>query len=70
MSVANNQQRTINNIRRIIQEKGIKQTFVAKKAGMTDQQLTDILNNRRLLRVEHLSPLAQALGVSVEKLIS
>lgn len=67
---AKNQQKTIDNIRRLIRTKGLKQTFVAEQAGMTDQQLTDILNNRRLLRVEHLEPLARVLGVTIETLIS
>lgn len=67
---AKNQQKTIDNIRRLIRTKGLKQTFVAEQAGLTDQQLTDILNNRRLLRVEHLEPLARALGVTIETLIS
>ena len=58
---AKNQQKTIDNIRRLIRAKGLKQTFVAEQAGLTDQQLTDILNNRRLLRVEHLEPLARTL---------
>ena len=67
---AKNQQKTIDNIRRLIRAKGLKQTFVAEQAGLTDQQLTDILNNRRLLRVEHLEPLARTLGVIIETLIS
>lgn len=67
---ARNQQKTIDNIRRLIRTKGLKQTFVAEQAGLTDQQLTDILNNRRLLRVEHLEPLARVLGVTIEALIS
>lgn len=68
--VAQGQQKIIDNIRRLIKERGLKQTFVAEQAGMTDQQLTDILRGRKLLRVEHLAPLARVLGVSVEKLIS
>ena len=67
---AKNQQKTIDNIRRLIRAKGLKQTFVAEQAGLTDQQLTDILNNRRLLRVEHLEPLARTLGLTIETLIS
>ena len=67
---AKNQQKTIDNIRRLIRTKGLKQTFVAEQAGLTDQQLTDILNNRRLLRVEHLEPLARVLSVTIEALIS
>lgn len=67
---AKNQQKTIDNIRRLIRTKGLKQTFVAEQAGLTDQQLTDILSNRRLLRVEHLEPLARVLDVTIETLIS
>lgn len=67
---ARNQQKTIDNIRHLIRSKGLKQTFVAEQAGLTDQQLTDILSNRRLLRVEHLEPLARVLGVTIEALIS
>ncbi len=67
---AKNQQKTIDNIRRLIRTKGLKQIFVAEQAGLTDQQLTDILSNRRLLRVEHLEPLARVLGVTIETLIS
>lgn len=67
---AKNQQKTIDNIRRLIRTKGLKQTFVAEQAGLTDQQLTDILSNRRLLRVKHLEPLARVLGVTIEALIS
>ena len=67
---AKNQQKTIDNIRRLIRTKGLKQTFVAEQAGLKDQQLTDILSNRRLLRVEHLEPLARVLGVTIEALIS
>ena len=67
---AKNEQKTIDNIRHLIRTKGLKQTYVAEQAGLTDQQLTDILNNRRLLRVEHLEPLARVLGVTIETLIS
>ena len=67
---AQDTQKIIGNIRSLIKKRGLKQTFVAEQAGMTDQQLTDILRGRKLLRVEHLTPLAQVLGVSVEDLIS
>lgn len=67
---AKNEQKTIDNIRHLIRTKGLKQTYVAEQAGLTDQQLTDNLNNRRLLRLEHLEPLAWVLGVTIEPLIS
>lgn len=46
--------------------KGLKQSFVAEQAGLTSQSFSDILNNRKLLRVEHLPELADALGVEIE----
>lgn len=59
----------ISNIKRIIDEKGMKQGFVAEKAGFTKQEFSNILNERRkLLRVEHLWDIAMTLGVSVNDL--
>ena len=59
----------ISNIKRIIDEKGMKQGFVAEKAGFTKQEFSNILNERRkLLRVEHLWDIAMALDVSVNDL--
>ena len=59
----------ISNIKRIIDEKGMKQGFVAEKAGFTKQEFSNILNDRRkLLRVEHLWDIAMTLGVSVNDL--
>ena len=56
----------IANIKDIIKNKGLKQSFVAGQAGLTSQSFSDILNNRKLLRVEHLPELADALGVEIE----
>lgn len=56
----------IANIKDIIGSKGLKQSFVAEQAGLTLQSFSDILNNRKLLRVEHLPELADALGVEIE----
>ncbi|MBR6398820.1 MAG: helix-turn-helix transcriptional regulator [Lachnospiraceae bacterium] len=54
----------IENIRSIIAEKGLKQKAVAEKAGFTPQEFSNILNDRRkLIRVEHIAPIAVALGV-------
>lgn len=59
----------ISNIKRIIDEKGMKQGFVAEKAGFTKQEFSNILNERRkLLRVEHLWDIAMTLDVSVNDL--
>lgn len=54
----------INNIKQIISMKGLKQKAVAEKAGFTAQEFSNILNERRkLIRVEHIVPIAVALGV-------
>ena len=59
----------IDNIKHIIDKKGLKKTHVAKASGMTAQQLTDILAGRKVFRVEYLAPLAGAMGVEVEQLL-
>ena len=57
------------NIKRIIDEKGMKQGVVAERAGFTKQEFINIMNNRRkLLRIEHLHPIACAMGVDVNAL--
>lgn len=59
----------ISNIKDIISEKGMKQVVVAERAGFTPQEFCNILNERRkLLRVEHIKPIADALGVDVNAL--
>lgn len=57
------------NIKRIIDEKGMKQGVVAERAGFTPQEFSNIMNERRkLLRIEHLCPIACAMGVDVNAL--
>lgn len=56
------------NLNRIMSQKGLKQLFVANKAGLTGQQMTDMLNGRRLIKVSDLLKLSDALGVSVGEL--
>ena len=59
----------IRNIKRLISEKGMKQGVVAERAGFTPQEFSHILNGRRkLLRVEYVIPIAEALGVEANDL--
>lgn len=47
----------------------MKQGVVAKRAGFTKQEFSNIMNERRkLLRVEHLPAIAEAMGVDVNAL--
>nr|DAQ42489.1 MAG TPA: putative transcriptional regulator [Caudoviricetes sp.] len=59
----------IDNIKMLINKKGMKQCVVAERAGFTPQEFSNILNDRRkLLRVEFLPPIAQALDVDMNEL--
>lgn len=56
------------NISKIIQDRGIKQSFVAKNAGYTPQELSDMLNGRRLIKVCDIPRIAKILDVKVNDL--
>lgn len=58
----------VDNIKNIIESKGLKQGSVAKKAGFTDQQFSNILCYRKLLRAEYIPSIAHGLGVDVNEL--
>lgn len=51
------------NVSVIINKKGLKQVYVAGKAGYTAQELNDMLNGRRLIKVCDIPKIAYALGV-------
>jgi len=60
----------VNNIKAIIEEKGMKQVVVANRAGFSPQDFSNMLNERRkLIRAEHLPLIADALGVDVNDLL-
>ena len=50
-------------IRNIINEKGLKQGAVARKAGFSDSQFSALLLGRKLFRAEYVPRVAFALGV-------
>lgn len=59
----------IDNIKMLISKKGMKQSVVAERAGFTPQEFSNILNERRkLLRIEFMPPIAQALEVDMNEL--
>lgn len=57
-------------VRTIIAKKGLRQKGVAQRAGLSEQQLSDMLNGRKLIRACDLLPIADALGVTVDELLS
>lgn len=55
----------IENIKKLIKEKGMKQGAVAEKAGFTPQEFSNMMHGgRKLLRVEYIPRIAFALGVT------
>lgn len=54
----------INNINRIIREKGLKKYYIAERSGMSLQQFSNILNERRHIKTEEIPVIATALEVT------
>ena len=52
-------------IKLLIEEKGFVQKSVAERAGLSPQQLSDMLNDRKIIKAVDLIPLSKALGVTV-----
>lgn len=56
-------------VAKIIDEKGIKKSFVAEKIGIQKESLTRILNGKRSIYASEVLPLCEALGVNLEELL-
>lgn len=56
------------NIRRIIELKGLKHRVVAIRAGLTPQQFSDMLNGRRNIYDEDILHISMALEVTPNEL--
>ena len=55
-------------IENIIKEKGYLQTAIAAKSGFSDQQFSDMLNGRKVIRADFVVPIAKAMGVTVQEI--
>ena len=53
----------VTNIRRIMREKGLKQRFVAKKSGFTEQEFSNMLNGRKRIDTDYINRICFALSV-------
>lgn len=59
----------VSNIKHLISEKGMKQCVVAERAGFSDSEFSNMLNERRkLIRIEHIPKIASALNVELNVL--
>lgn len=50
-----------NNLKSCIENKGLKQSAIARKAGFSAQEFSDMLNGRRLMRAIDISRIIQVL---------
>lgn len=55
-------------IDKIIQDRGYIQKVIAEKAGFTDQQFSDMLCGRKVIRADYLIPIAKAMRVSIQEI--
>lgn len=55
-------------IQKIITQKGLKNLYVAERAGFTPQELSDMLNGRRLIKACDIPRLALALEVEINEI--
>ena len=56
------------NIKKIIDERGLKQKYVADKAGFTEDDLSRMINGYKPIRAEYLPTIAKVLGVTINDL--
>ena len=56
------------NIAGVIENKGLKQVYIAEKAGYSPQELNDMLNGRRLIKANDIARISLALGVDANYL--
>lgn len=57
-------QTTTDRIREIIRDKGLKQNAVAEKSGFSPKAFNDLLMGRKTFKVEYITPICEALGVT------
>lgn len=57
-------------IRKKIAEKGLVQKAVANRAGFSEQQFSDMLNDRKIIRACDLFRISEALGVDLVDLLT
>lgn len=57
------------NIVRIARDKGLIHNHIAKVVGVSNSQLSAMIHGRKVIRAEHVSPLAKALMVTPNELL-
>lgn len=60
----------LSNIRRILDEKGIKHCKVAGSIGVSSAEFSRILSGRKIIRASYIPVIASALGVTPNDLFA
>jgi transcriptional regulator with XRE-family HTH domain len=68
--LASNEERIRLRLRGLREERGLSLEAVARAAGMAPSTLSRLETGKRRLAVDHLAPLARALGTSVDELLA
>ena len=63
MSIATSNEPVATIVSNIIKEKGLKQGVVAQKAGLKQQELSDMLNGRKIMKACEIERLAIVLEI-------
>ena len=69
MSIQKNNSPIAENIKNYIKEKGLKQSFVAKEAGLKDKEFSAMLNGRKIIMVNVIPAIAAALKTDPNTLL-
>jgi transcriptional regulator with XRE-family HTH domain len=59
----------MNRIKDVLQEKGIKQTWLAEKLGKSYNMVNGYVQNRKQPRLEVLNDIAEILNVDIKELL-
>ena len=62
-------QNDMNRIKEVLEEKGVKQTWLAEQLGKSYNMVNGYVQNRQQPRIEVLYEIAEILGVSVKELL-
>lgn len=68
MTIAEANEPLATGLKVIIAKKGLKNLYVAQNAGYTAQELSDMLNGRRLIKACDIPGLAKALNVKSDEI--
>lgn len=66
LSISEANEPFVSGLRVITAEKGLKNLYVAEKAGFTAQELSDMLNGWRLIKACDIPKFAKALNVKLD----